>query len=76
MIGELLDALHLRRIHDAARGWATGRVLLVYLAARRCNWRVELYDGQPAGRRAVRLVVRPRRLTYSEAANLLSAIRR
>lgn len=76
MIGQWLDARHLRRIHDTARGWATGRVLLVHLAARRCHWRVELYDGKPAGRRVVRLVVQPRDLTGEEAGNLLRSARR
>ena len=76
MIRGHLDARHLRRIHNEARGWATGRVLLVHLAEKRCDWRAELYDGQPAGRRAVRLVVRHRDLTTGEAAQLLRTARR
>ena len=71
MIGQWLDARHLRRIHDTARGWATGRALLVHLAARHCDWRAELYDGQRIDCRAVRLVVRPRRLSMREARTLL-----
>jgi len=76
MIRGHLDARHLRRIHNQARGWATGRVLIVHLAERRCAWRVELYDGQPVGQRVVRLAVKHRDLTTQEAANLLRTARR